>query len=140
MLCKHNYIYIIAYSHIWKPTWIPTFLSVWFYTNIFQSSWPRPFGVNFMLMTRQFTHCRKEFCIWWERISIEWAQLWRSSCFTFLLSFFFPPTTTNSFICNLLSLGQISLLLFPFRKIIWLLSPISSEFTLIITWRLGGEV
>lgn len=96
MLCKHNYIYIIEYSHIWKPTWIPTFLSVWFYTNIFQSSWPRPFGVNFMLMTRQFTHCRKESCIWWERISIEWAQLWRSSCFTFLLSFFFPlPPPTH---------------------------------------------
>lgn len=67
-------IYIIEDAHIWKPTWIPnTFLSVWFYTNIFHSSWPRPFGVNFMLMTGQFTHCTKEFRIWYECISTKWT-------------------------------------------------------------------
>lgn len=30
-------------------------LSVWFYTNIFQTSWTRSFGANFMLMRQQFT-------------------------------------------------------------------------------------
>lgn len=89
-------------------------LSVWFYTNIFQSSWPRSFGTNFMLMTGQFTHCRKKFCIWCKWMTEYKMNIVRKiilSCLSFVL--LFPPSHLSAIY---FSLSKFIIFFFSFQE------------------------